>query len=80
MSSAAIADKKREIGHWESDTMIGGNHAGVIVTHVDKASKFLVAGLGKDKTSAQINKITIELSRFMPKDDDIRQRERVQWA
>ena len=43
-------------------------------------SKFLVAGLGKDKTSAQINKITIELSRFMPKDDDIRQRERVQWA
>lgn len=76
----AIADEKREIGHWESDTMIGGNHAGVIVTHVDKASKFLVAGLGKDKTSAQINKITIELSRFMPKDDDIRQRERVQWA
>jgi IS30 family transposase len=35
-----------EIGHWESDTMIGGNHYGVIVTHVDKASNFLVAGLG----------------------------------
>jgi hypothetical protein len=26
--------------------MIGGNHQGVIVTHVDKASKFLVADLG----------------------------------
>jgi len=62
----AIADEKREIGHWESDTMIGGNHAGVIVTHVDKASKFLVAGLGKDKTSAQINKITIELFSEVP--------------
>jgi len=37
----AIADAKIEIGHWESDTMIGGNHHGVIVTHVDKASKFL---------------------------------------
>ena len=32
----AIADAKTEIGHWESDTMIGGNHQGVIVTHVDK--------------------------------------------
>jgi IS30 family transposase len=39
----AIAEAKTEIGHGESDTMIGGNHHGVIVTHVDKASKFLVA-------------------------------------
>ncbi|MGH2415573.1 MAG: IS30 family transposase [Microcystaceae cyanobacterium] len=57
----AIADAKLEIGHWESDTMIGGNHSGVIVTHVDKASKFLVAGLGKNKTSAQVNQVTISL-------------------
>ena len=57
----AIAEAKTEIGHWESDTMIGGNHHGVIVTHVDKASKFLVAGLGKNKTSSEINKVTIEL-------------------
>ncbi len=28
-----IADQKTEIGHWESDTMIGGNHLGVLVTH-----------------------------------------------
>lgn len=56
-----IANEKIEIGHWESDTMIGSNHHGVIVTHVDKASKFLIAGLGKDKTSAQINQVTIAL-------------------
>jgi transposase, IS30 family len=55
----AIADAKIEIGHWESDTMIGSRHSGVIVTHVDKSSKFLVAGLGKNKTSAQINRVTI---------------------
>ena len=59
----AIADAKTEIGHWESDTMIGGNHHGVIVTHVDKASKFLVAGLGKNKTSSEINNVTLELFR-----------------
>lgn len=56
-----IADAKTEIGHWESDTMIGANHNGVIVTHVDKASKFLMAGLGKNKTVKQINQITMRL-------------------
>ncbi len=63
----AIADAKTEIGHWESDTMIGGNHNGVIVTHVDKASKFLVAGLGKNKTSSEVNKVTIERFTQIPK-------------
>ena len=64
----AIADAKTEIGHWESDTMIGGNHHGVIVTHVDKASKFLVAGLGKNKTSSEINNVTLELFREISDD------------
>jgi IS30 family transposase len=57
----AIADLKCEIGHWESDTVIGANHAGVIVTHVDKASKFLLAGLAKNKTVQQINQVTLRL-------------------
>ena len=57
----AIADQKTEIGHWESDTMIGGNHLGVLVTHVDKASKFLVAGLAKNKTASGINRVTEKL-------------------
>jgi len=62
----SIADEKTEIGHWESDTMIGGNHSGVIVTHVDKASKFLVAGLGENKTSEQVNRVTISLFSQVP--------------
>jgi IS30 family transposase len=61
-----IADKKTESGHWESDTIIGGNHLGVLVTHVDKASKFLVAGLAKDKTAREINRVTEELFQEMP--------------
>jgi transposase, IS30 family len=56
-----IAEQKIQIGHWESDTMIGNNHMGVIVTHVDKASKFLLAKLGKNKTAEEINRVTIEL-------------------
>ena len=56
-----IAEKKVEIGHWESDTVIGCNHAGVVVTHVDKASKYLLAGLAKNKTMAEVNRITLKL-------------------
>ena len=41
--------------------MIGGNHLGVLVTHVDKASKFLVAGLAKNKTASEINRVTEKL-------------------
>jgi hypothetical protein len=41
--------------------MIAANHHEVIVTHVDKASKVLIAGLGKNKTAAKINKVTLEL-------------------
>ncbi|BBC23322.1 transposase [Pseudanabaena sp. ABRG5-3] len=53
--------KKTEIGHWESDTVIGCNHMGVVVTHVGKASKYLLAGLAKDKTIAEINRVTINI-------------------
>jgi len=57
----AIAEAKTEIGHWESDTVIGVNHTGIVVTHVDKASKYLLAGLAKNKTMEQINRVTIKL-------------------
>ncbi len=57
----AIAELKLELGHWESDTVIGVNHTGILVTHVDKASKFLLAGLARNKTVQQINQVTIGL-------------------
>ncbi len=62
----AIAGEKTEIGHRASDTVIGGNHLGVIVTHVEKASKFLVAGLARDKTAREINRVTEELFKTIP--------------
>jgi len=55
----AIADQKTEIGHWEGDTIIGGNHLGAIATHVDKASKFLVARVMKSRTAAEMNQVSI---------------------
>ena len=41
--------------------MIGGNYRGIIVTYMDKASKFLVAGLAKNKTASEINRVTEKL-------------------
>jgi transposase, IS30 family len=61
----AIADEKTQIGHWESDTVIGVNHTGMIVTHVDKASKYLLAGLAKNKTVQQINQVTMGLFEYI---------------
>jgi transposase, IS30 family len=56
-----VADLKTELGRWESDTVIGVGHIGAVVTHVDKASKFLLAGLAQNKTAQQINQVTIGL-------------------
>ncbi len=64
----AIAGEKKELGYWESDTMIGGNHLGILVTHVDKASKFVVAGLAKNKTAKNMNKITSKLFENIPQE------------
>jgi IS30 family transposase len=65
-----VADLKTEIGHWESDTVIGKNHTGIVVTHVDKASKYLQAGLAKNKTMEEINRVTLKL--FEPVKPDFR--------
>ncbi len=58
-----IVGEKKELDYWESDTIIGGNHLGILVTHVDEASKFLVAGLAKN-----MNKITSKLFENAPQE------------
>ena len=64
----SIVEEKRQIGHWEGDTIIGGNHLGAIATHVDKASKYLVAGLMKERTAAQMNQVSIAAFDEIPAD------------
>ena len=47
----AIADQKTEIGHWESDRMIGGNHLGVLVTasEINRVTEKLFQEIHPDK-------------------------------
>ena len=62
----AIAEEKTEIGHWEGDTIIGGNHLAAIATYVDKTSKFLLARVMKTQTSAELNRTTEEAFAGLP--------------
>lgn len=55
----AIAGAKTQLGHWEGDTIVGANHLGAIATHVDKASKFLVARVMKNRTASEMNRVSI---------------------
>jgi IS30 family transposase len=38
----AEVDTRRRFGHWEGDTLIGKNHKGAVVTHVERKSQYLV--------------------------------------
>jgi transposase, IS30 family len=57
----AEVDNKKEKGDWEGDTVIGANHQGGLVTYVDKASKFLMVGLIKNRTAAHVTAVSIQL-------------------
>jgi IS30 family transposase len=50
----AIVAEKVRIGDWEADTIIGAEHKGVILSHVDRKSKFTKLAKLPDKTSAGI--------------------------
>jgi IS30 family transposase len=36
----AIVDSNTEVGHWEGDTVIGANHQGVLLTLVERVTKY----------------------------------------
>ncbi|WP_245395606.1 IS30 family transposase [Anthocerotibacter panamensis] len=62
----AIADKKTEKGNYEHDLIIGANHAGAVVTCVDKASRYLLAEVIPDKTADSVNKATEKMFKTVP--------------
>lgn len=63
-----IVEKKSRIGDWEGDTIIGAGHKGVILTLVDRHSKYLVAENIGNKTMESAEKAIINsMSRFQNK-------------
>ena len=56
-----IVDKKSRIGDWEIDTVIGKNHQGVLVTIVERKSKFTLIKKVDSKHADVVTQATIEL-------------------
>jgi IS30 family transposase len=60
------ANEKREIGHWEGDTVEGKAHKGGLGTFVDRKSMFLVMGRVADKSSEAMKEMIVGSFRHYP--------------
>jgi len=56
-----IVEKKSRIGDWEIDTVIGANHKGVLVTIVDRKSKFTLIKKVPSKHAEVVSKAIVEM-------------------
>ncbi len=57
----AVVEAKERFGDWEGDTIIGGNHQGVIVTLVDRKAKHTLMGQSENKSAAAVEKVVVGL-------------------
>ncbi len=60
----ARAEQRREIGHWESDT-VQAKH-GRLATHVDRKSRYLLIGRMTDGTAHQFNAASLRRFKTLP--------------
>lgn len=60
------ADDRSEIGHFESDTVIGAGKKGAIATHVDRKSRYLFAAIMPDRKSETFTQNTVRLFENIP--------------
>ena len=55
-----IVDERSRIGDWEVDTVIGKDHKGVIVTAVERKSKYMIACPVPDKSEQVVSDALIQ--------------------
>lgn len=56
-----IVDRKSRIGDWEMDTLIGKNHQGVLISIVERRSRYTLIAKANSKQAEEISKKTIDL-------------------
>ncbi|MRN44986.1 IS30 family transposase, partial [Brucella sp. 09RB8913] len=56
------ANDRKELYHFEGDTIVGKDHKGAILTMVDRVSRFTILGKAKDRTASSINQILYRAS------------------
>lgn len=57
----AVVDKRSRIGDWEGDTVIGKRHQGVLVTLVERKSRYTLAAQLDSRHSNKVTQAIIEL-------------------
>ena len=57
----AVVDKRSRIGDWEGDTVIGKGHQGVLVTLVERKSRYTLAAQLDSRHSNKVTQAIIEL-------------------
>lgn len=63
----AVVEGRTRFGDWESDTVQGAKGTGNLVTHVERRSRYLVAGLAADGQAQTYNQSTIRLFGSVPR-------------
>lgn len=58
-----VVDKRSRIADWEGDTVIGRGHQGVLVTLVERKSRYTLAAQLPRRTSAEVGQMVIDLLR-----------------
>ncbi len=58
-----VVEQRSRIADWEGDTVIGHGHQGVLVTLVERKSRYTLAAPLPQRTSAQVGQAVIELLR-----------------
>jgi IS30 family transposase len=62
----AKVDSRRRFGDWEGDTVHGAGHSGMIMTCVERKSRFLITAKMKDGTSARLSAAKERAFRIIP--------------
>jgi IS30 family transposase len=55
----AVVEDNTELGHWEGDTVIGANHDGVLLTLVERVTKFTIIEKLSSKNAKSLSKSLI---------------------
>jgi IS30 family transposase len=53
-------EARKQVGHWECDTVIGANHKGAVVTMVERKSGYAVMAKVSNKTSAGVSSAIVD--------------------
>lgn len=61
------SNDRSEIGHFESDTVIGARRKGAISTHVDRKSRYLLASIMLNRKGDIFSDYTVKMFSNIPK-------------